>query len=87
MSRCASTAVPAAPSSSYPLTSLSPSDFMKSQDLMSLLHVSDETLSRMRYRKNGIPFIRVSQSKVLYRRADVEAWLAARVTVPAAATA
>ncbi len=62
--------------------SMSPQDYMSCREVQDLLHCSDETLYRMRYRSDGIPFIRISRSKVLYRRADVEAWLAARTTVP-----
>lgn len=43
---------------------------------------SPRTLEDMRQRGDGPPYIRLSAGRVRYRRADVDAWLAARVVTP-----
>lgn len=44
-----------------------------------ILHTSEAGLAQMRYRGTGPKFIRIAARKVIYLRADVEAYLAARV--------
>ena len=58
------------------------SEYITSKDLSAMLHVCDETVSRMRFRKNGPPYIRISRCKILYRLSDVEAWLSSQLTQP-----
>ena len=39
---------------------------------------SPRTLEKMRRERRGPAFVRVSRRKVLYRRSDLDSWLAAR---------
>lgn len=43
-----------------------------------LLRLSERTLERMRVRGDGPPFVKAGR-RVLYRPADLDAWIAARV--------
>jgi predicted DNA-binding transcriptional regulator AlpA len=54
------------------------SEFLTDAQLCGLLHVDDRTTLRWRTDGAGPLFVRVGQRRVLYRRADVDAWLAAR---------
>lgn len=53
-------------------------EYITDPQLCALLHVEDRTSLRWRTDGNGPPFIRVGKRRILYRRTDVEAWLAAR---------
>lgn len=53
-------------------------EFLTDTQLCALLHVDARTTLRWRADGGGPPFVRVGPRRVLYRRADVEAWLAAR---------
>lgn len=47
-----------------------------------LLHNKPATLRHWRARKQGPPFIRINGRRVLYRRTDVDAWIASKVVQP-----
>src|SRR3954468_13993193 len=47
-------------------------------DTARLLGVSKFTLLRMRKRKDGLPFVRLSPGRIGYLRSDVHAYIAAR---------
>lgn len=51
-------------------------------ELAAELHRSTETVKRWRRERKGPPFLRL-QGRVLYDRADVEAWLQQQRTEPA----
>lgn len=64
-----------------PSKKLSPleNDFLTTVELSRLSRLQTQTLRAWRSKKpTPIPFIRVSKNKVVYRRADVEAFLASR---------
>jgi excisionase family DNA binding protein len=52
--------------------------FLTDPQLAALLHVDDRTTLRWRNNGSGPPFVRVGPRRILYRRSDVDAWLAAR---------
>lgn len=54
-------------------------DVMDAAEAAAYLRTSTSTLAKYRMGKNGPVFIRQSMRKVLYRRADLDAWLASRV--------
>jgi excisionase family DNA binding protein len=54
------------------------SEFLTDAQLCELLHVDARTSLRWRRDGGGPPFVRVGLRRVLFRRADVETWLAAR---------
>jgi len=62
-------------------------EFLTDPQLCELLHVNDRTLLRWRNAGGGPPFVRVGPRRLLYRRRDVEAWLAARTFAHRAAEA
>ena len=53
-------------------------DFLTDPQLCELLHVSPRTTARWRVEVGGPPFIRAGGRRVLYARAAVMTWLAAR---------
>lgn len=53
-------------------------EFLTDAQLCALLHVDDRTTLRWRIDGEGPPFVRVGQRRVLYRRNDVDGWIAAR---------
>ena len=53
-------------------------EFLTDAQLCALLHCDDRTTLRWRNDGGGPQFVRVGARRVLYRRCDVEAWLAAR---------
>ncbi len=85
MSHVPAPAASAAPPSSITPVNPSSDDLLTTKDLQRMLHCSDESVRRMRSRADGIPFVRLSRAKILYRRSDVEAWLASHVTAPCGA--
>lgn len=54
------------------------SEFLTDAQLCELLHVDARTTLRWRTDGGGPSFVRVGPRRLLYRRAEVEAWLAAR---------
>jgi predicted DNA-binding transcriptional regulator AlpA len=53
-------------------------EFLTDGQLCEMLHVTSRTTMRWRRDGNGPVFIRCGERRVLYRRADVLAWLTAR---------
>jgi predicted DNA-binding transcriptional regulator AlpA len=53
-------------------------EYLTDPQLGSLLDVTGRTTSRWRRDGNGPPFVRVGKRRILYRRADVDRWLADR---------
>ena len=53
-------------------------DYLTDAQLADRLHVTARTTMRWRRDGNGPAYLRVGVRRVLYRRADVEAWLANR---------
>ncbi len=53
-------------------------EFLTDEQLHTLLKVDERTTLRWRTSGDGPPFVRVGPRRVLYRRADLERWLAAR---------
>jgi predicted DNA-binding transcriptional regulator AlpA len=58
----------------------SPVPLLTEKALSSWLGISLPSLQRMRSRGTGPLFVRLSERRIAYRRSDVEAWLAARIT-------
>jgi excisionase family DNA binding protein len=54
------------------------SEFLTDSQLCELLHVDARTTLRWRNAGGGPPFVRVGARRVLFRRADVNSWVAAR---------
>ncbi len=57
---------------------MTPTDYLTVKQTAIALHVTDRTLMRWRNDGGGPAFVRCGSRKVLYRRADIDAWLAAR---------
>ena len=55
----------------------SPQDYLTSRELLQQYRLSAGFLSAMRCRGEGPRFVRLGLRKVLYLRADVEAWIQA----------
>ena len=53
-------------------------DFLSDQQLAEMLDVTTRTTGRWRADGGGPPFARIGMRRVLYRRSDVLAWIAAR---------
>ncbi len=53
-------------------------EFLTDWQLCALLHVDARTTMRWRTDGGGPAFIRAGARRVLYRRSDVDTWLAAR---------
>ena len=53
------------------------SEFHTETQLCKRLHVNPRTTMRWRDDGTGPPYVRVGPRRLLYRRADVDAWLAA----------
>jgi hypothetical protein len=51
------------------------SDWVTPRQAAQRFSISAQVLARMRYRRKGPPFTRVSYKTLLYRVQDVEAWL------------
>ena len=52
-------------------------EFLTDQQLCELLHVDERTTLRWRSAGGGPLFVRVGPRRILYRRADIDAWIAA----------
>ncbi len=58
--------------------SMTEGEFLTDDDLCNLVRKDKRTTQRWRNSGEGPPYIRVGKRHILYRRADVEAWLADR---------
>jgi len=63
-----------------------PQDYLTSRDLVVQYRLSTPYLSLMRCRGEGPRWIRLGKRKVLYLRADVEAWIQAHAVETAKAS-
>lgn len=57
-----------------------PNELLLAAEVAPWLHQSVQALAQMRYRGTGPRYIKVSARKVLYRKADVDAWIESRST-------
>jgi excisionase family DNA binding protein len=55
------------------------SSYLGTRDAASYLSLSADTMERMRLRGDGPAFARVGDRRIVYRREDLDAWVAARV--------
>lgn len=55
-------------------------EILTAREVSNWLGVSEPTLSRHRREGTGPSFIRLSECRVAYRKADVDAWLVSRTT-------
>jgi excisionase family DNA binding protein len=55
------------------------SEYLTVAETASIIRVTGRTLRRWREVRQGPPCARVGERRVLYRRADLDAWLAARM--------
>ena len=62
-------------------------EFLTDQQLCQMLHIDGRTSLRWRRDGGGPPFVRAGERRILYRRADVDAWIAARTFAHLAAEA
>ena len=53
-------------------------DYLKTPEAAKVSRLSVPTLERLRLKGDGPPFIKAGKS-VIYRRADLDAWLASRL--------
>ena len=61
-------------------------EVMDAKEAAEYLRTSPSTLAKYRHFGGGPTFIRQSARKTLYRRADLDAWLAARARTSTSAT-
>lgn len=54
------------------------SEFLTPEQLAAVIRSTTESLAQMRFRGTGPRFVRVTRRTILYRRADVDAWLQSR---------
>jgi hypothetical protein len=59
-------------------TTATPSDYLNETGLEARYNIAPRTAQRWRSSGEGPPFVRVGPRRVMYRIADVEAWLATR---------
>jgi predicted DNA-binding transcriptional regulator AlpA len=57
-------------------------EYLSTQQLADQLGITRDALEQLRRRGGGPPFIRISPREIRYRRADVDAFFAARVEQP-----
>ena len=55
------------------------SDLMTPGEAAEYLRISPLASAKKRWSGSDVPFIRLSRKTILYRRADLETWLAGRV--------
>jgi predicted DNA-binding transcriptional regulator AlpA len=55
------------------------SECMRAPEAADYVALTVSTLSKMRLRGDGPPFLKLGPRAVAYRRADIDAWLATRV--------
>ena len=53
-------------------------EYMTEGQYCALVHINPKTAQRQRLNGDGPPWVRASKSRVLYRRSDVNTWLADR---------
>lgn len=53
-------------------------EYLKTPEAANYTRLSVPTLERMRLRGDGAPYVKAGKS-VIYRRADLDAWLASRL--------
>lgn len=53
-------------------------EFLDQKQTAALLHVTTRTLQIWGHSDDGPPYVRVGDRRILYRRSDLDAWLAAR---------
>ncbi len=58
-------------------------EFITEAEIASLLHVNSRTLADWR-EKRALPHVKITPKHVLYKRADIDAWLAQRTVTVAA---
>lgn len=63
------------------LSDRDPNELLLAAEVAPWLHQSVQALAQMRYRGTGPRYIKVSARKVLYRKADVDAWIESRSTM------
>jgi predicted DNA-binding transcriptional regulator AlpA len=56
-----------------------PEACMRTPEAAHYIALAESTLSKMRLTGDGPPFVKVGPRAVAYRRADLDAWLEARV--------
>lgn len=59
-----------------------PGDYLTPGQAAKVVHLSARTLEGMRYRGDGPPFAKLGtgrSARILYRRADLDAWVASQV--------
>jgi len=52
---------------------------MRTPDAARYVALSESTLTKLRMTKDGPPFVKVGPRAVAYRKADLDAWLIARL--------
>jgi predicted DNA-binding transcriptional regulator AlpA len=62
-------------------------DFLSDAQLCAMLRVTSRTTARWRVEGNGPAFVRAGGRRVLYRRSDLNTWLARRTFAHRAAEA
>lgn len=70
-----------------PFPSSSDSEYLTDPQVCALLHVVPRTTARWRSDGNGPAFVRAGGRRILYRRSDLERWLAGRTFAHRAAEA
>ena len=53
-------------------------EYLTVDQYCALVRIVPKTAQRQRLNGDGPPWVRASQTRVLYRRSDVDAWLASR---------
>lgn len=53
-------------------------EFLTEPQYCAMVHINPKTAQRQRLNGDGPPFVRAGAKRILYRRADVDAWLKAR---------
>jgi excisionase family DNA binding protein len=62
-------------------------EFLSDAQLCAMLRVTPRTTARWRVEGNGLPFVRAGARRVLYKRSDVESWIASQTFAHRAAEA
>jgi predicted DNA-binding transcriptional regulator AlpA len=53
----------------------SPDDLLTTAQVSKQYAIAVSTLGNWRWKRQGPPFVRIGSKKIVYRRADVDAWL------------
>ena len=59
-------------------------DLLDPDEASAYLHMTVGHLAQLRYRGEGPTYLKPTKKTVLYRRADLDAWLAASTVTPGA---